>query len=80
MKATMYNGAGSVDLGDLVMALGNWLPYRYTATGRKWDFLWQDDAAPTTYSAPATFDKMHDVVGDAAVLRDGRADADTFAA
>ena len=57
-ESTMYNGAGSVDLGDLVMALGNWLPYRYTATGQKWDFLWQDDAAPTTYSAPVTYNKM----------------------
>ena len=55
---TMYDGTGPVDIGDLVMALGNFLPYRYTAASRSWDFVWQDNANPTGFSDAATFNKM----------------------
>ena len=55
---TMYDGTGPVDIGDLVMALGNFLPYRYTSSSRAWDFVWEDNATPSGYTDPATYNKM----------------------
>lgn len=57
-ESSTYNGRGPLDAGDLVVALGNFLPYRYQAANRRWEFLWQDHAKPTGFSDPATYNKM----------------------
>ena len=57
-EETMYDGRGPLDIGDLVMALGNFLPQRYTAASKTWDFLWEDNAKPTGWNDPQAYNKM----------------------
>lgn len=57
-EAAAYDGQGAVDLGDLLFALANFLPHKYTTGNRQFSFLWEDGPRRDGYSAAVEYDHM----------------------